>query len=95
MEQDHGGAEQIRDGHRLPASPSRDALFVETHQATDTFEVGPQLLIDLVAFRHQSAFLKARTSTRLSKNVAPPPMSVRAVEVVLLALPRPGTSLFQ
>lgn len=36
-----------------------------------------------------------RTLTRLSKKVAPPPMSVRAVEVVALTLERPGVSLFQ
>jgi hypothetical protein len=38
---------------------------------------------------------QARTSTMLSKNVAPPPMSVKADDVVLLALPPPGVSLFQ
>ena len=37
----------------------------------------------------------ARTSTRLSKNVAPPPMSERADEVVLLTFDLPGESLFQ
>src|SRR5262249_2997019 len=36
-----------------------------------------------------------RTSTRLSKKVAPPPMSVRAEEVVLFTLAPPGLSLFQ
>jgi hypothetical protein len=35
------------------------------------------------------------TSTKLSKNVAPPPMSVRADDVVLLTLKPPGDSLFQ
>src|SRR5207245_1928821 len=38
---------------------------------------------------------KGRTSTRLSKKVAPPPMSVRAVEVVRLTPPPPGLSLLQ
>src|SRR5208282_5685004 len=34
-------------------------------------------------------------STRLSKNVAPPPISVSAEEVVPLTFDRPGDSLFQ
>src|SRR5579864_1541362 len=42
-----------------------------------------------------SAWSIARTSTRLSKNVAPPPISVRADEVVLLAFERPRLNLFQ
>ena len=36
-----------------------------------------------------------RTSTKLSKKVAPPPMSARALDEVLLTLHPPGTSLFQ
>src|SRR5262249_38321705 len=38
---------------------------------------------------------RGRTSTRLSKNVAPPPMSVRTVAVVRFTLLRPGLSLLQ
>jgi hypothetical protein len=45
--------------------------------------------------RGRSGVPTERTSTRLSKNVAPPPMSASAADEVLLTFVPPGTSLFQ
>ncbi len=76
------------------------AGIINADEVSHPIQVVLEPILDFFANRHllfrvTCSTITARTSTRLSKNVAPPPMSVKAEDVVLLTLAPPGESLFQ
>ncbi len=101
MQKDNGRTEDVGLFNGTPSSFALpNTRFIGFNYPLHAIEIVQKAVTNLVSnghyiFPNQSSALDARTSTRLSKNVAPPPISVNAEDVVLLAFEPPGVSLFQ
>ncbi len=98
VENDYGRPQQVSlfDGTASFSLPN--IRFIGLNHSSHAIEIVLEAVAYLISNAHFSIHrpaVDALTSTRLSKNVAPPPISLKAEDVVPLTLEPPGESLFQ